>query len=122
MRFQMHRGLLPLGAFESVTTLASQAPACPYTRGMNPASVLILALQQSGDLAQRSFYRQYSALMLILILLCVIIVTALAFIVTRRRARRRMDAMPKKKSPPIADAWTEAGKRMDDSIAEISDD
>jgi flagellar biosynthesis/type III secretory pathway M-ring protein FliF/YscJ len=89
---------------------------------MNPASYLILALQQSGDENQREFYRQYSALMLILILLSIIVITALAFIVTRRRARRRMEDLPKRKDAPIADAWTESGKRMDESIMEFRDD
>lgn len=89
---------------------------------MNPASLAMLAIQQSGDETQREFYRQYSALMLILILLSIIAITALAFIVTRRRARRRLDSMPKKPNAQIADAWTEAGKRMDDSIMEFKDD
>ncbi len=81
-----------------------------------------LLVQESGDEPQREMYRQWSSLMLVLILLCVIAITALAFIVTRRRARRRMESLPKKKDAHIADAWTESGKRMDDSIMEFRDD
>lgn len=89
---------------------------------MIPAPLVILAIQQSGNETQREFYRQYAALMLILILLSVIVITAFAFIVTRRRARRRLEELPKRKDAPIADAWTEAGRRMDESIIEFRDD
>ncbi|MHA7812331.1 MAG: hypothetical protein ACX94C_02900 [Phycisphaerales bacterium] len=91
---------------------------------MIPAIVsgLTPLLQESGDENQRELYRQWSALMLILILLGVIVITALAFIVTRRRARRRIDSRPKRKDVPIKDAWTESGKRMDESIMEFRDD
>ena len=81
-----------------------------------------LLLQESNDESQRELYRQWSALMMVFILLCVIAITALAFIVTRRRARRRAAALKKTKSPEIADAWTESGKRMDDSIVELTDE
>ncbi len=82
----------------------------------------ILLLLQPDDARDREMYRQWSALMLVLILLCVIVVTGLAFIVTRRRARRRQESLPKKKDAPIVDAWSEAGRRMDDSITEFKDD
>lgn len=123
MRFKMH-----VCSWHSAVRIEKNSsirfPVLPYTRGMIPVilSGLPLLLQESGDEPQRELYRQWSALMLILALLCIITVTAFAFIVTRRRARRRMESLPKKKNAPIADAWTESGKRMDDSIMEFRDD
>ena len=82
-----------------------------------------LVIQETPDEARRELYRQWSALMMVMILLCVIVITGVAFLIARRRARRRMSEVPKRKpGAPIADAWAEAGRRMDDSIIEIKDD
>lgn len=86
-------------------------------------STIPLVIQETPDAGRREFYRQWSALMMVMILLCVIVITGVAFLVARRRARRRMSELPRKKpGAPIADAWAEAGRRMDDSIIEIKDD
>lgn len=86
-------------------------------------STIPQVIQETPDEGRRELYRQWSALMMVMILLCVIVITGVAFLVARRRARRRMSELPRKKpGAPIADAWTEAGRRMDDSIIEIKDD
>lgn len=124
MRFKMH-GCSWLSAVRISLNFSIHSARLPYTRGMFPAihSLVPLLVQESADEKSGELYRQWSALMLILILLCVIIVTGLAFIVTRRRGRRRMESISNKKpGEPIADAWTEAGRRMDESITEIRDD
>lgn len=92
---------------------------------MNPASLsTVLAMLQDTPQGERdrSFYQQYSALMLVLILLCVILITGLAFIVARRRARRRRAALPRPRDIPYTDAWAEAGRRLDGEYFEINDD
>lgn len=91
---------------------------------MNPASLstMLALLQESPEgTRDRSFYQQYSVLLLVLILLGVIVITGLAFIVAQRRARRRRDALPKPRDIPYTDAWAEAGRRLDGEFFEIND-
>lgn len=71
---------------------------------------------------QPELWRRWAALMLVLMLLGIIALTALAFLVARRRARRRGPQRPSTPDAPIADAWSESGKRFDGSIVEIRDD
>ena len=123
MRFKMHVGSWQT-AFRISQNFSIQIAALPYTRGMIPAffNAAPLALQESAEQSQRVLYTRWSAMMMVLILLCVIAVTCAAFIVTQRRARRRKAEQPKPKQAPQTDAWAEAGRRMDDSITEITDD
>jgi Na+/melibiose symporter-like transporter len=124
MRFKMH-GCSWQSAVRIRLNFSIQSAPLPYTRGMFPAihSLVPLLVQGSSDETQTELYRQWTALMMVFILLCVIALTAFAFIVARRRGRRRMSsARRNKQGKPIADAWTEAGRRMDDSITEIRDD
>ncbi len=65
-------------------------------------------------------YRQVSALTLMVALLGVTLVTALAMIVVIRRSQRRKAQQPKPAPTKHVDAWTESGKRFDNSIVEIN--
>jgi beta-lactamase regulating signal transducer with metallopeptidase domain len=82
-------------------------------------SIPELIAQTSNKTPPPEAYRQWSSLMLILAILSVLIVTMLWMIISLRRARRVRDALPKPKDTKHIDAWTEAGRRFDNSITEI---
>jgi beta-lactamase regulating signal transducer with metallopeptidase domain len=81
-----------------------------------------LMIDASQDAARQDAYRRGFTMIALVTILGLILVMMLAMIVVLRRSSRRKQARSKPKSIEHVDAWSEAGRRFDDSIVEIEVD